>query len=337
MDAELGIYKRQGLLTRLHSIRKRIYTGVADLDTSICTAKEPIPFDQRSTYQSRKITNNQTWGKAFTCAWFHLKGQIPEQVKSQHIVLIVTIDGEGLYVNDSNEPISAITSRLSFVDHLQSTKGKTVIEYTKYAEGGEKIDLWLEGWFNGKLVLPFGKSRFRKAFIAVCRDDIKRFYYDYLTLSYALDATEDGTKQKEINTALNLAYSALKNYAIEDIKNASTILNTVLSKQNTSEQITFTAIGHSHLDLAWLWPIRETKRKAVRTFTNALNNIEKYPEYIYGASQPQQFEWIKLSHPSLFARLKEAVKEGRIELQGGMWTEPDTNLTSGESLIRQSI
>ena len=96
-------------------------------------------------------------------------------------------------------------------------------------------------------------------------------------------------------------------------------------------------MGHSHLDLAWLWPIRETIRKTSRTFSNTVYNLEKYPEYIYGVSQPQQLEWLKLKYPNLYEKIKAGILAGRIEPQGRMWVECDTNVPCGESLIRQSV
>jgi alpha-mannosidase len=314
MEAELEIYKEPWLVTHLHSIRRRIYTKITDLETTVCTDKEPIPFEERTSRSQRKISKNQTWGKAFTCSWFHFTGSIPEEVKSKHIVLIINIDGEGLLVSENNEPVSAITSRISFVERLQSTRGKKVIDFTGCSKGGERIDVWLEGGFNGKIVLPFGKSHFKKAIAAVCRDDIKKLYYDYLALSYALNATNDTVKRKEICCALKAAYGVLCSYKEEEVKKASKLLNSVLSKTNTAKQLSFAAIGHSHLDLAWLWPIRETRRKAARTFTIALNNIEKYPGYVYGASQPQQFAWVKQDYPYVYNRVKEAVKNVLVTL-----------------------
>lgn len=335
MAVELGIVKDPLLLYRLGSIKKRIYTNIGELEAVICTDSEPIPFNRRASGTYRRIEKGEVWGKPFTCSWFNFKGQIPLNIKSQHIVLIIDIDGEGLYVDDSNEPISGITSKISMVDLFQSTKKKSVIEFSDCCGGGEKVDIWIEGGFNGKAGFPYGKARLKKSYIAVCRDDIRELYYDYLTLSYAISATVDRDKQKEIGDALKNAFSLLKGYSADEVKNTREILGAVLLKENTSEELFFTAIGHSHLDLAWLWPLRETRRKAARTFSNALKNIDKYPGYIYGASQPQQFEWIKQDYPPLYTRLKEAVKKGNIELQGGMWTECDTNLPSGESLIRQ--
>ena len=89
--------------------------------------------------------------------------------------------------------------------------------------------------------------------------------------------------------------------------------------------------------MAWLWPIRETKRKAQRTFTTALKNIERYPGYIFGASQPQLYDWIKQEHPMLYDKIKQKVEEGTWEVQGAMWVEADTNITGGESLVRQIL
>lgn len=100
----------------------------------------------------------------------------------------------------------------------------------------------------------------------------------------------------------------------------------------------FTAIGHGHIDLAWLWPIRETKRKAARTFATALHLIERYPDYTFGASQAMLYQWVEEDYPQLFEKIKDKVKEGRWEVQGGTWVESDTNIPSGgESLIRQIL
>jgi alpha-mannosidase len=91
------------------------------------------------------------------------------------------------------------------------------------------------------------------------------------------------------------------------------------------------------MDLAWLWPIRETVRKCARTFSTVLRMMERYPDYIFGASQPQQFQWMKDHYPSLYDQMKQRIAEGRFETQGVMWVEPDTNVPSGESLVRQIL
>ena len=97
------------------------------------------------------------------------------------------------------------------------------------------------------------------------------------------------------------------------------------------------SIGHAHLDLAWLWPIRETRRKAGRTFSTALRLLETYPQYKFGASQAQLFQWVKEDYPQLYSQMKKAINEKKWEIQGAMWVEPDMNIPTGESLIRQCL
>lgn len=96
-------------------------------------------------------------------------------------------------------------------------------------------------------------------------------------------------------------------------------------------------IGQSHIDIAWLWPARETVRKTSRTFSTVNALMEEYPEYRYAQSQPQLFAYLKDNDPELYAKVKERIQEGRWELVGGMWVEPDLNIPSGESLMRQML
>lgn len=96
-------------------------------------------------------------------------------------------------------------------------------------------------------------------------------------------------------------------------------------------------VGQSHIDIAWLWPARETVRKASRTFSTVDALMTEYPEYRYTQSQPQLFAYLKENDPELYERVKQRIKEGRWELVGGMWVEPDLNLPSGESLMRQML
>ncbi len=94
-------------------------------------------------------------------------------------------------------------------------------------------------------------------------------------------------------------------------------------------------IGHTHIDVAWLWTLAQTREKTQRSFATVLNLMEQYPEYIFMSSQPQLYEYFKEEQPELFEKLKQRIKEGRWEAEGGMWLEADCNLTSGESIIRQ--
>ena len=98
---------------------------------------------------------------------------------------------------------------------------------------------------------------------------------------------------------------------------------------------TLGVIGHTHIDVAWLWTLAQTREKAQRSFSTVIRLMEKYPEYVFMSSQPQLFAYLKEVDPELYEKVKVRVKEGRFEMEGAMWLEADTNLASGESLVRQ--
>lgn len=106
-------------------------------------------------------------------------------------------------------------------------------------------------------------------------------------------------------------------------------------QQNGKPQVA--CVGHTHIDIAWLWTIEQTREKAQRSFANMLALMDRYPQFKFMSSQPVLFKYVKEECPQLYQRIREKVKEGRFELEGGMWLEADCNLTSGESLVRQIL
>jgi alpha-mannosidase len=95
--------------------------------------------------------------------------------------------------------------------------------------------------------------------------------------------------------------------------------------------------GHAHIDLAWLWPIAETRRKIRRTFATVLGLMNRFPDFTFNQSSAQAYAWIEEDDPAMFAEVKARVIEGRWETVGGMWVEPDGNMPSGESWARQML
>ena len=118
---------------------------------------------------------------------------------------------------------------------------------------------------------------------------------------------------------------------------ARAILAELLDTPGAGPRHTAHAIGHAHVDTAWVWPLPETRRKLVRTAANQLALMDRYPEHRYAASSAQHYAWLEEDAPDLFARVAERVAEGRWEVVGGAWVEPDCNLPTGESLVRQLL
>ena len=114
-------------------------------------------------------------------------------------------------------------------------------------------------------------------------------------------------------------------------------LSNAVAAMEKHADVHLTCVGHTHIDVAWLWRYKHTREKAARSFATVLRLMELYPEYTFLQSQPQLYAYIQQDFPELFEQIRERVKEGRWEIDGGMWLEADCNIPSGESLTRQFL
>ncbi len=121
------------------------------------------------------------------------------------------------------------------------------------------------------------------------------------------------------------------------IADAFTKLNKSIEAAGPPLDVNITAIGHAHIDVAWLWTLGQTRQKAGRTYHNVLRLMEQFPNYHFTQSQPQLYEYVRMDFPDLFRSIKERIAEGRWEPIGGMWVEADCNLSGPESLVRQFL
>lgn len=335
MIERIALYPRHA--ARLIAIRNRIYKVVGRLSCEAALSKEPIPKELLDKASFSPFETGMTWGSDFDCGWFRFKGQVPQSCKGKKVVALINVEGEGLVYIDGKVK-QGITQVLDGIDLVQSAKGKQVVDLFEQAEGGESVELLVDAGFNGKRNRSGVKVKLARKDLAICDTQMLTYYYDYLQLfmmmlTYGKNEFLTKERLKEIDKALDRAHKLART----DVAAAHESLVKIILTPTDGKAIEYTAIGHAHIDLAWLWPIRETKRKGARTFATALNNMDKYPEYKFGASQAQLFEWVKQEEPQLFERIKQAVADGRMELQGGMWTECDCNIPSGESIIRQFL
>lgn len=317
----------------LNKLRKKIYQPITSLDAYVYKSHEPVPYSEIFSLSFSKINPRDSWGGFFDCAWFRFSGVIDKNLVSDAVVLI-DVGGEGC-VYSKNGAVQGITNVLGMVDNFQTVKGKQMVPLNRIGDfANGEIEFYVDCGNNGKGGKSSGESHFVRADVCLVRKDILDLYYDVLASYQLLSAVKSSDKVREICKYINASISALHNTTLPCVQIARNELAPLFDGRY-KEDFTVYAVGHGHLDLAWLWPVRETKRKAVRTFSNALYESELFPEYVFNGSQPQQYQWIKENEPALYDEIKKAVKEGRIEPQGGMWVEPDTNLPCGESLIRQ--
>ncbi len=123
----------------------------------------------------------------------------------------------------------------------------------------------------------------------------------------------------------------------ESVRTARTQLRDGLDRCEKHGAVTAHCVGHTHIDVAWLWRLKHTREKAARSFSTVLRLMELFPEYIFLQTQPQLYDYVKQDYPEIYEGIRKRVAERRWEAGGAMWLEADCNLTSGESLVRQIL
>ena len=173
---------------------------------------------------------------------------------------------------------------------------------------------------------------------------IEQAYYDFLCVLENLDVITPTNRQYPkliniVNEAINIVDLRNKDEKFFNslAKARKIIKNKYFIEQGGKENYFINCVGHSHIDMAWLWDVEQTRLKSQRTFSTVLNLMSEYPEYKFTHTSPQLFEFLKRDNPKLYSAVKKRIKEGRFEVEGAMWVEPDCNLTSGESLVRQIL
>jgi alpha-mannosidase len=335
-------YPIKEVLANLNSLRQKIadavYKKLTPLKVTIWKTKEPVPFEDRFSGEMRVISPGQSWGELWDCAWFQFTGTVPEEAIGKHVVALIDVSGEACIFDSDGCPVQGLTNVSSEFDRSLGRPGKRVVEISDKACGGENINILADVGLNDLLGNCKDDGILKEAHIAICNDAMRMLLYDFEVLFGLMKVLpENSARAHSILHALNKASLVLNDFTDEEALMARKILLPELQKKGGDPSLSISAIGHAHIDLAWLWPIRETKRKAARTFSTALMLMDKYPDYIFGASQPQLYTWVKESYPLLYEKIKKKVAEGRWEPQGGMWVEADTNVSGGEALVRQIL
>lgn len=169
------------------------------------------------------------------------------------------------------------------------------------------------------------------------------YYLSDMIMQTARILTENSTERHDLLKMLEDAY-LLVDWAepgseqfYDSVAAARECLYTELEAVPKHSQIVVSCVGHTHIDTAWLWRLKHTKEKASRSFSTVLRLMERYPEYYFLHTQPQQYEYIKEEFPEIFEQIREKIQSGQWEIDGAMWVEADCNIPSGESLTRQFL
>ena len=224
-----------------------------------------------------------------------------------------------------------------------------------WCDGGTHA-LLLHGWTGGKHDLGFDlgaaaqerRSAERLLMGECALVQIDQPTRDFVALARAALGTADWLPENEpvrahLYSALDEAFKVLDTREpfeprfYESVSEAQAILSEGVDAAGTPLDVAITAVGHAHIDVAWLWTLGQTRRKAGRTFHTVLRLMEQFPEYCFVQSQPQLYDYVRQDYPQLFEGIQERVESGEWEPIGGMWVEADCNLSGGESLARQFL
>ena len=310
-------------------------------------SKEAVPFANRNKLKYKNIKKGKSWGKEWESAWFHLSGDIKKEWRGKQIMVDLDFSGEGLVYTPKGKEIQGITNASIWDQNFARTR----VLVPKSCIKNSKVELWVETAANSLFGIfvdadpdqdnPKRHGTFDAKVetidIGIFREDIWHLHLDVRILLGLVEKLEDKSTQRlRIIKTLNEAANAFKDDK-KDALASRKILEKELKKRATSSELKVAAVGHAHIDTGWLWPVKETVRKCARTFATQLDLIERYPDYVFGASMPQHYQFMKDYYPDIYERIKAAVKKGQWELQGGMWVEADCNLISGESMVRQLL
>ncbi len=307
---------------------------------------DPVPYADRLNGEYRPIREGERWGGPWDSGWFHMTAEVPARWAGKPIALSVNLSGESLLFQDG-VPYYGFSAGSVLSENYR----KEFFQLPYEVKAGQKLEFWIEAAANAlfgmkmsaepslSTIYPYGNYEgvAEKMRIGHFNRDLWHLRLDWeVLLDLVKVLPPRGRRTDEIVMALNDA----ANRFAENPANAGLAreaLKKVMSRPAVSSAMTASAVGHAHIDTGWLWPVRESIRKCARTFSSQLLLLEQYPDYVFGASAPQHYAFVKEHYPELYVKIKAAVKEGRWELQGGMWVEADCNLISGESMVRQFL
>jgi alpha-mannosidase len=312
---------------------------------------EPVPVSDALRARYEPFAVGTQWGRPWSTSWFRATGGVPAEWAGRRVEAVFDLgfvgdwpgnQAEALVYDQSGKPIKGIAPQNQYVPIANSCRG------------GEPVELLLEAAANPDILAggfrptPLGDKltagdaplyRMARADLAVLDEDVFHLGLDMQVLAELMRELAVGDPRRhEILRALERALDVLDTQDVSGTAAAARAqLAPALSRPAHASAHTASAVGHAHIDSAWLWPLRETVRKTSRTFANVTALAEEYPEFVFACSQAQQYAWVRDRYPEIYRRMREAVKQGQWVPVGGMWVEADGNLPGGEALARQFV
>ncbi|MCJ1477518.1 Alpha-mannosidase 2C1 [Lambiella insularis] len=337
-----------------HNLRAALDEGRASGEAHVKLSVYSPPDLARPTFKEAvenefKPTNvGDSFGPSWSTHWFKVQIRVPEQLaKKELLEFHWDANNEGLIWSEDGEPLQGLTGggeRKEWIlpDAFRDGNGHTF--YVEMACNG------MFGNAGGDIIQPPNPERYfqlAEADIVAVNVQARELFVDFWEIGDAArefpgDSWESHEAQQVGNAIMDAFISGRGSQ--ESIVKGREIARKYIGDKADSHEVYETeekpivfAVGHCHIDTCWLWPWAETKRKVARSWANQCNLMDRYPEHRFTCSQAQQYKWLEQFYPSLYDRVKAHVKKGTFQPIGGSWVEHDTNMPSGESLVRQFL
>ncbi len=312
--------------------------AAAEETQGVVSPKLPTDFSGEEWYS---LKTEDTWKGRDRFLWLHKEMMIPVEWKGKRVVGIFDFGNTGGGNNSGFESMAYLNGQM-----YQGVDVNHKELFFDEALCGTTVDVTFRLWsgLEGGGVPKDQEHKIARADLAWLDEKVDDLYYMASMVWQTLEELDNSNPiQHELRKALDGAFHQIdwaypgSEEFYESVYKADEMLNTNIDSMDKNSMINVYCVGHTHIDVAWLWRLKHTREKSSRSFSTVFRMMEMYPEYIFLQTQPQLYEYMKEEFPDIFENIKKRVQEGRWESDGGMWVEADCNLTSGESLTRQIL
>ncbi len=333
-------YTRQRISQQADRIKALIYSKRVDVDDLVVAGPvDRIDYAEAQALDGfRPAKRGDQYGPQWSTFWFRGRACVPCEWRGGRVDLLWDSQSEAtLWVGGRT------------VQGLNMTSGdRPDAVMLDACEGGESLEFQIEMACNRKFGAPdetgpFSPFHLRQCEIACFDREAWDLYWDFYVLCRLEETLSRDGGPGELPWA-GLLLAELNNvcnaFELDDRSTwpaARQVLAKLYEHRNGGRVFELSAVGHAHIDTAWLWPLAETLRKCERTFSTAVAYMREYPEYRFACSQAFQYDAMRQRNPALYADMKRLVASGQWVPVGATWVEPDCNIPSGEALCRQFL
>ena len=335
-------YTIDKLRNRIHELDSFRYRDVIELEyfnTKLNEDKDIAPTIPQEFDGTIKL--GETWKGRDLYLWMQKIVKVPASWKGKSVVGIFDFGETGAGNNSGFESLFYLNNK-----PYQGVDSNHKEVFFPKNSAGTDLELLFRLWtgLEGGGVPREQEHRINRAQLAWLDEKVDDLFYNAMVIletiqeldQYSVDRVNLTKILNDTFKLIDWSYPGSEEFYMS-AHEAAYYINNEIDKIDKHSIVNVTCVGHTHIDVAWLWRLKHTREKCARSFSTVLRLMERYPEYIFLQTQPQLYEYVKNDYPELYQSIKEKVADGSWEVDGGMWLEADCNIPSGESLVRQIL